>query len=95
MKFNRVLVVVFLFTVQFATSQITGKIQDTADNYPLEYVAAALYNQLDRTLVTGVITDIDGVDFEIGRLRKPLEKKGIADNTVIILMGDNVQFLGE
>ncbi|CAH8283239.1 outer membrane receptor protein involved in Fe transport [Mariniflexile fucanivorans] len=61
MKFNKVLTILFLFTAQMATSQITGKIQDTADNYPLEYATAALYNQLDKTLVTGVITNIDGV----------------------------------
>ncbi|WP_445736135.1 outer membrane beta-barrel protein [Mariniflexile sp.] len=41
--------------------QITGKIQDTADNYPLEYATAALYNQDDKSLVTGVITNIEGV----------------------------------
>lgn len=61
MKFNKVLAVVFLLTAQLVTSQITGKIQDTAGNYPLEYATAALYNQADKTLVTGVITNIDGV----------------------------------
>lgn len=61
MKLNIVFLIVILFIVQFATGQITGKIQDTADNYPLEYGTAALYNQEDKSLVTGVITNIDGV----------------------------------
>lgn len=38
---------------------------------------------------------ISEIDDEIGELRKLLEDKGIADNTVIILMGDNGYFLGE
>ena len=38
---------------------------------------------------------ISEIDDEIGELRKLLEEKGIADNTVIILMGDNGYFLGE
>ncbi|MBP0904989.1 outer membrane beta-barrel protein [Mariniflexile gromovii] len=61
MKLNKVLTILLLFIVQLATSQITGRIQDTTDNYPLEYATAALYNQVDKTLVAGVITNIDGV----------------------------------
>lgn len=38
---------------------------------------------------------VTGVDNEIGKIRKKLEELGIADNTVIILMGDNGYFLGE
>ncbi|WP_347838244.1 sulfatase-like hydrolase/transferase [uncultured Draconibacterium sp.] len=38
---------------------------------------------------------IYGVDLEITKIRKKLEEKGIADNTVIILLGDNGFFLGE
>lgn len=38
---------------------------------------------------------ISGIDLEIGKIRRLLEEKGIADNTVIILMGDNGYFLGE
>ncbi|OHX64491.1 alpha-L-rhamnosidase-related protein [Flammeovirga pacifica] len=38
---------------------------------------------------------IYGVDQEITKIRKKLEEKGLADNTVIILMGDNGFFLGE
>lgn len=53
--------IAFLFMSQFISGQITGKIQDTSDNYPLEYATVALYNQYDKSLVTGVITDIDGV----------------------------------
>lgn len=38
---------------------------------------------------------ISEVDLEIGKIRKVLEDKGIADNTIIILMGDNGYFQGE
>ncbi|WP_319481417.1 sulfatase-like hydrolase/transferase [uncultured Draconibacterium sp.] len=38
---------------------------------------------------------IYGVDMEITSIRKKLAEKGLDDNTVIILMGDNGFFLGE
>src|SRR6476659_4442909 len=38
---------------------------------------------------------ITGVDDAIGRMTEKLKKLGIADNTVIIVMGDNGMFLGE
>ena len=38
---------------------------------------------------------ISGVDAAIGRVMAELESLGVADNTVIILMGDNGYFLGE
>jgi len=45
--------------------------------------------------VKGYYRMIAGVDREIAKIRKKLEDKGIADNTIIILMGDNGYFLGE
>jgi len=36
-----------------------------------------------------------GADHVIGRIRVALEEEGLAENTVIILMGDNGYFLGE
>lgn len=45
--------------------------------------------------VKGYYRMIYGVDLEIAKIRKKLEEKGQADNTVIILMGDNGHFLGE
>ncbi len=38
---------------------------------------------------------IAGVDRVIGRLRAKLQEMGVADNTVIMLMGDNGYFLGD
>ncbi|MCD6354004.1 MAG: family 78 glycoside hydrolase catalytic domain, partial [Prolixibacteraceae bacterium] len=38
---------------------------------------------------------INGIDLEITKIRKKLAEKGLAENTVIILMGDNGFFLGE
>lgn len=45
--------------------------------------------------VKGYYRMLSGIDLEIGKLRAKLEAKGLADNTVIILMGDNGYFLGE
>jgi arylsulfatase A-like enzyme len=45
--------------------------------------------------VKGYFRMIAGIDNEIGKIRKTLETQGIADNTVIVLMGDNGFFLGE
>jgi arylsulfatase A-like enzyme len=38
---------------------------------------------------------ITGVDDVVGEMMKKLESLGIADNTIIIIMGDNGMFLGE
>ncbi|MEN2283516.1 sulfatase [Algoriphagus sp. SE2] len=45
--------------------------------------------------VKGYFRMISQVDAEIGKIRKVLDEKGLAENTVIILMGDNGYFLGE
>jgi arylsulfatase A-like enzyme len=45
--------------------------------------------------VKGYYRMISQLDYEIGNIRKALEEKGIADNTIIILMGDNGYYLGE
>ncbi len=46
-------------------------------------------------MVKGYYRMISGVDRTIGRIRRALIEKGVADNTIIILMGDNGYFLGE
>ncbi|MDW7692835.1 family 78 glycoside hydrolase catalytic domain [Flammeovirgaceae bacterium SG7u.111] len=45
--------------------------------------------------VKGYYRMIKGVDLEIAKIRKKLAEKGMDENTVIILMGDNGYFLGE
>lgn len=45
--------------------------------------------------VKGYYRMIAGIDNEIKKIRNQLEQKGIADNTIIIVMGDNGFFLGE
>ncbi len=45
--------------------------------------------------VKGYYRMIAGVDNEIAKIRRELEKKGLAENTIIVLMGDNGLFLGE
>ena len=54
------MLVVLLVGVQVSTAQISGKIIDATDNSPLEYATAALYNQTDGSLITGVVTSQDG-----------------------------------
>ena len=45
--------------------------------------------------VKGYYRMIKGIDNEIAKIRTKLEEKGLDQNTVIILMGDNGYFLGE
>tara|TARA_R110002049_G_scaffold186379_3_gene354678 strand:+ start:5640 stop:7334 length:1695 start_codon:yes stop_codon:yes gene_type:complete len=45
--------------------------------------------------VKGYYRMIAGIDNEIDKIRRELEVKGVADNTIIVLMGDNGFFLGE
>lgn len=46
-------------------------------------------------MVKGYYRMITGVDKVVGRIRETLEEQGVAENTVIILMGDNGYFIGE
>jgi arylsulfatase A-like enzyme len=45
--------------------------------------------------VKGYYRMISEVDAELGKIRKALEENDLAENTIIILMGDNGYFLGE
>ncbi len=45
--------------------------------------------------VKGYYRMIYGVDLEIAKIRKKLKDTGLDENTIIILLGDNGQFLGE
>ena len=45
--------------------------------------------------IKGYYRMIQEIDDEIASIRKVLEEEGIADNTIIMLMGDNGLFLGE
>ena len=46
-------------------------------------------------MTKGYYRMISGVDAGIGRIMSELQSLGVADNTVVILMGDNGYFLGE
>jgi len=46
-------------------------------------------------MVKGYYRMVTGVDRVIGRVRAELARLGLADNTVVMLMGDNGYFLGE
>lgn len=51
--------------------------------------------ELYQKMVKNYYRLITGVDVVVGRIREALDKKGLADNTVIVLLGDNGFYLGE
>ncbi len=57
---NLFMLVALLLGFQALTAQISGKIIDATDNSALEYATAALYDQTNGSLVTGVVTSQDG-----------------------------------
>jgi iron complex outermembrane receptor protein len=65
---NISLILLIMYNCLSALSQVTGKIVDKT-NFALEYATAAIYNQETNELVTGVITDINGV-FVFDNLKK-------------------------
>lgn len=54
------MIVALLLGFQASTAQISGKIIDATDNSALEYATAALYDQTNGSLITGVVTSQDG-----------------------------------
>ncbi|WP_085497998.1 outer membrane beta-barrel family protein [Arenibacter troitsensis] len=54
------MLVALMVGMQATIAQISGKIIDASDNSPLEYATAALYDQSDGSLITGVVTSQDG-----------------------------------
>lgn len=46
-------------------------------------------------MVKGYYRMISGVDAVVGRIRAKLKEKGLADNTIILFMGDNGYFLSD
>ena len=54
------MLVALMVGMQVSMAQISGKIIDATDSSPLEYATAALYNQIDGSLITGVVTSQDG-----------------------------------
>lgn len=64
------LVLVLLCAItQFASAQLTGKIIDSEDGFPLEYGTAALYRQSPKKLIAGVVTNEKGV-FIFDKIKK-------------------------
>ncbi|MCM4163209.1 MULTISPECIES: outer membrane beta-barrel protein [unclassified Arenibacter] len=57
---NLFMIVALLLGFQASTAQISGKIIDATDNSALEYATAALYDQTNGSLITGVVTSQDG-----------------------------------
>ncbi len=50
-----------IFVSKLSLAQITGKIVEADDNNPLEYATVALYPQNSKSLITGVVTNVNGM----------------------------------
>lgn len=61
MKLHLSLLFALFLGLSLAFGQISGRIVDGSEEYPLEYATAALYNQENGELVTGVITNLEGI----------------------------------
>src|SRR5690606_12281551 len=60
MNSRNLFMIVALLGFHALTAQISGKIIDATDNSALEYATAALYDQTNGSLITGVVTSQDG-----------------------------------
>ncbi|WP_396602973.1 outer membrane beta-barrel protein [Algibacter sp. R77976] len=60
MKYLFTIVLTLIIGTQLTHSQITGKVIDNDSNEPIEYATAAIY-KLDGSLITGVVTNKDGI----------------------------------
>ncbi|WP_439130682.1 TonB-dependent receptor domain-containing protein [Polaribacter sp.] len=66
---KHLLAIVLLSISQTIAAQITGTVTDKEDNTPLEYATVALYKQSPKKLLTGVVTNANGV-FTFDKLKK-------------------------
>jgi outer membrane receptor protein involved in Fe transport len=84
-----------------ADGKINGKIIDSSSSQPVEYASVAIYRQKDSTLVTGVVTDVNGNftmdNLPYGRFYATVTfigyKKGHVDN-IMIAPSNKVATLG-
>ncbi|TXD48426.1 TonB-dependent receptor [Polaribacter sp. IC073] len=66
--FLRNLSLLFILSLQSMSAQLTGKVVDKQDNYPLEYASVAIYKTINNKLVIGAVTDKDG-NFSIADIK--------------------------
>ncbi len=57
------------FAIAAQNSRVNGSVSDALNGEPLEFASIAIYNSLDSSLVTGVITDSSG-HFQINKLNQ-------------------------
>lgn len=80
-----------LLNDNFKFSKIKNKENEARVRWKFRFSSDSLYQETVRKYYTLIY----GVDREIGNLLDELEKQNIADNTIIVFMGDNGFFLGE
>lgn len=54
------LLILFTFLNLNSFSQVSGRILDASSDTPLEYATVAIFKDSDSTLVSGLITNVDG-----------------------------------
>ncbi|MFK7811054.1 MAG: TonB-dependent receptor plug domain-containing protein, partial [Maribacter sp.] len=69
MRTDLFLICILFCTSQFVSAQLSGTIEDIDTRERMEYATAALFNEFDSTLVTGVISDETGL-FNIENIRR-------------------------
>ncbi|WP_139957255.1 TonB-dependent receptor domain-containing protein [Flavicella sediminum] len=65
---KKLLLIAVILTSSFVSAQITGSIKDESSQDALEYASVILYKQADGSLVTGVVTGLDG-EFSIEKVK--------------------------
>ena len=61
--------IIFILSVQVNFSQITGKVIDKANNFPLEYASVVLKDTSTNKIILGVVTNENGV-FSFEKVKK-------------------------
>ena len=67
-KVHILLFITTIFLISATSAQIKGKVVDET-NSPLEYATVAIYNQQNKSLIAGIVTDTFG-NFEFTKLSK-------------------------
>lgn len=75
----------------FFRNPAEGKENEARRRWEMRFSTPEKYQKM----VKGYYRLITGIDDMIGHLQQELEEKGIADNTIIIYLGDNGFYLGE
>ncbi|MBB3699276.1 TonB-dependent receptor [Flammeovirga yaeyamensis] len=77
-----------------AQNTITGKVLENSNKNAIEYATVALYNQENEKLITGVVTQTEGI-FNINKLKKGTYKLTVAFMGFETFVKENIQIDGQ